>query len=131
MSVQINGITLESRQIIKFQTEHPTDSNLYEGEIVSIGSYEGAYVFSEVDAYHNEVVKVLTALPGARDLDYIVLKRTTGEVVAIAAQWVTVASFTLVTQTEHKLIQVLNVSQSEITNIIGMIKDAGHTAIQL
>lgn len=127
----INGTLVETNSRVSFVTLNSLDIQTYVGTVVALGSYAISNVANnDVDNYHLQVLKTnATVDPDPQNQEYIILKLEDGTLFAVARDWVSPATFTVLDQSVDFYIVVRSISdQSVKTNILDMLNAAGHNA---
>lgn len=123
----VNGLTLELGTIVKFKTKNPQDPQLWQGTIIAFGNYAIARAYTDVAAYHQQVLVAEPALDPIEELDFIVIECSDADqtVRAFAVDWITVVTLAIVDTSNDATIKVYNVTTEQALVLKQLIQDQG------
>lgn len=127
----IDGKTIEVGTTIKFRTINSYDTNLWTGTIVAIGNYDVAKMYTDVVAYHQNVLKDTPELDPANTLTYLIIKTTEDIVRAFAVDWIEVTTLVIVDTSNNINIIVYNVDSGEVDTILTLLRDNNYNAAEV
>lgn len=135
----IDGKTVEINSIVKFKSMNNYDSNLWQGTVVAFGSAEVAKNFTDIYAYHQNILRSVReqfetgtgAYIEADALSYFVIRCLDNVIRAFAVEWISPSSLEIIDTTTNITVKIYNVHTTSIDNIINLLKDNGFVARQI
>lgn len=119
----VDGNDVQVGDKIKFRTINTYDTNVWSGDVVGFCNYTMAKAYTDVVAYHTNVLKDNDIPDPVTELDYMIVKTIEGAFRAFAIEWVQPTTLVIVDTTSNVTIKVFNVPSEEQTTILTLLRD--------
>lgn len=124
----IEASSITTGMTISFRTHNPHDNVVWTGKVIALCDYDVAKLFTDVDTFHQEVVRSdpNTNYGSASELDYLVLefKDNNANVIkqAFALPWLVASSIEAINEKEYIDIRVYSISSTKAQDLAAAIQ---------
>lgn len=132
MSLIINGHEVVTGLKVQFSTINSYDNEVWIGVVAGVTDYGVAKAFTDVDKYHAEVEKDNSGQDPVEEQEFILIDTADdgnpSRKVAFAVGWIEETSFAPVDITNTITIRVYDILDTDITNALNALAEAGFKA---